>query len=222
MTEVSFAKSFLAAVDSRPTRLTADHVEDPRSYPARPPYILPRSHNPMSRPQPRAAAPGSERSVHVTVRSLLRGQSHQQQQPQLDTDLGHLPVSTSVLEVKTAIVARNSGASLPVERIKLLYRKKPVPDSKVLKDLLSSDTGGSAAIDFSAMVLGGGGADTGAESHTSIAPGSAAKDGSVGMAALKTEEFWADLGGFLQQRLRDKGAADEVLSRFRQSWTEKP
>jgi len=35
MTELSFAKSFLATLDSRPTRLSADHVEDPRSYPAR-------------------------------------------------------------------------------------------------------------------------------------------------------------------------------------------
>lgn len=35
MTEVTFAKQFLAALDSRPLKLSADHVEDPRSYPAR-------------------------------------------------------------------------------------------------------------------------------------------------------------------------------------------
>lgn len=33
MTEVSFAKSFLAALDNRPQKLSADHVEDPKSYP---------------------------------------------------------------------------------------------------------------------------------------------------------------------------------------------
>lgn len=35
MTEVAFAKQFLAALDARPVKLSADHVEDPRSYPAR-------------------------------------------------------------------------------------------------------------------------------------------------------------------------------------------
>lgn len=40
MTEVSFAKSFLSALDSRPQKLSPDHVEDPKSYPARPPVRL--------------------------------------------------------------------------------------------------------------------------------------------------------------------------------------
>lgn len=35
MTEVSFAKSFLTMLDSRPIKLSGEHVEDPRSYPAR-------------------------------------------------------------------------------------------------------------------------------------------------------------------------------------------
>lgn len=33
-TELAFAKSFLSLLDSKPTKLTADHVEDPRNYPA--------------------------------------------------------------------------------------------------------------------------------------------------------------------------------------------
>lgn len=40
MTEVIFARSFLAALDSRPQKLSADHVEDPKSYPARAPVGL--------------------------------------------------------------------------------------------------------------------------------------------------------------------------------------
>lgn len=35
MTELSFAKSFLTTLDSKPSKLTADHVEDAKSYPAR-------------------------------------------------------------------------------------------------------------------------------------------------------------------------------------------
>lgn len=41
MTEVIFARTFLTALDSRPQKLSADHVEDPKSYPARPPVGLP-------------------------------------------------------------------------------------------------------------------------------------------------------------------------------------
>ena len=35
MTELAFAKSFLQTLDSKPTKLSADHLEDPKSYPAR-------------------------------------------------------------------------------------------------------------------------------------------------------------------------------------------
>ena len=35
MTEVSFARQFLSSLDSKPNKISADHVEDPRSYPSR-------------------------------------------------------------------------------------------------------------------------------------------------------------------------------------------
>lgn len=35
MAEVNFARSFLAMLDTRPIKLSGDHVEDPKSYPAR-------------------------------------------------------------------------------------------------------------------------------------------------------------------------------------------
>ena len=41
MSEVSFAKTFLAALDARPSKLSADHVEDPRNYPSRTPVSFP-------------------------------------------------------------------------------------------------------------------------------------------------------------------------------------
>jgi hypothetical protein len=37
MSELTFAKSFLSLLDARPTKITADHVEDPRTYQARTP-----------------------------------------------------------------------------------------------------------------------------------------------------------------------------------------
>lgn len=35
MAEVAFARNFLASLDSKPTKFSADHVEDPRNYPSR-------------------------------------------------------------------------------------------------------------------------------------------------------------------------------------------
>jgi hypothetical protein len=41
MTEVAFAKTFLAALDVRPVKLSPDHVEDPQNLPARGAVRLP-------------------------------------------------------------------------------------------------------------------------------------------------------------------------------------
>jgi len=34
MTEISFARSFLSALDSRPMKLSSDHISDPRQLPS--------------------------------------------------------------------------------------------------------------------------------------------------------------------------------------------
>jgi hypothetical protein len=35
---------------------------------------------------------------------------------------------------------------------------------------------------------------------------------------LETGEFWGDLKGFLQQRIRDEKAAEEVVEVFKGAW----
>lgn len=42
--------------------------------------------------------------------------------------------------------------------------------------------------------------------------------GPSGSEVLKSAEFWDDLKGFLQQRLRDEGEATKLASLFRNSW----
>lgn len=37
MAEVIFARQFLSNLDARPVKLSPDHVEDPKNFPARPP-----------------------------------------------------------------------------------------------------------------------------------------------------------------------------------------
>ena len=149
----------------------------------------------MNRPDGlhRGPAPGQERSVTVDVKSLRN--------PPLDIKLSSQSLNTSILDVKNAV---SSQTSLPTNKMKLLYKKKPIPDSKVLKDLLDQ---GETAIEFSVMVLGGASA---AEAPTAA--------GTSGAAVVAAPAFWDDLRGFLLQRVNDEKEADRLYKLFRSSW----
>ncbi|KAH6645972.1 cell-cycle control medial ring component-domain-containing protein [Truncatella angustata] len=204
MTEVTFAKQFLATLDARPVKLSPDHVEDPRGYPARNAYILPRAPRPMSKPNSRGA-PGSERSLRVTLKSLRN--------PPLDIKLTSQPLSTSVLDLKQKVV-EESG--VPLEKIKLLYKKKPVVDSKILKELVGEDDG--ASVEFSVMVLGGAAA---AAKKPEEAPAADVAQGASGTETLESGEFWDDLKGFLLQRVRDERQASDLFETFQAAYKSK-
>ncbi|KAI1506270.1 cell-cycle control medial ring component-domain-containing protein [Biscogniauxia marginata] len=200
MTEVSFAKTFLTALDARPIKLSPDHVEDPKTYPPRSAYTLPKMPKPMSKRKGTTVAPGQERSLSVAVKSLRN--------PPVDVRLSLQTPNTSILDVKTA-VSRETGIS--VDKMKLLHKKKPVSDSKVLKDLVSGEN--ETSIEFSVMVMGGAAAV--------VKPPEAQKEvaqGQSGREVLGTTEFWDDLKGFLLQRIRDENFAGELADTFQASW----
>ena len=148
--------------------------------------------------KPLKLAPGQERSVTVTLKSLRN--------PPLDIKLTSQPLNTSILDIKSNV---SSQTRIPVAKMKVLHNKKPVPDSKVLKDLLGET---DMAIEFSVMVLGGAAAILPEEPEQ--APATEPK----GAAALETEEFWSDLKGFLMQRLKDQAQAEELSTLFKSSW----
>jgi hypothetical protein len=111
-----------------------------------------------------------------------------------------------------------------VDKIKLLYNKKPTTDSKTLKDLLGDAAESAKDIEFTVMVMGGipAGASPGIQSTepsaasatTPVAEGS----GSSGKDVLSEDGFWIDLQGFLQQRIRDETEATRLSSLFRSAW----
>ncbi|KAK8134102.1 hypothetical protein PG984_006114 [Apiospora sp. TS-2023a] len=217
MTEATFAKQFLAALDSRPVKLSADHVEDPRSYPARSAYTLPRPPKPMSKPQGRSGAgtggpPGSERSFTVVIKSLRN--------PPLDLKLTTQTPNTSMLDLKTAVAAELAGNVAP-EKIKMLYKKKPVVDSKVLKEL--AEEGGPTTLEFSVMVIGGAAAAAAAPTTPKTAEAAQADvaQGTSGTETLESPEFWDDLKGFLLQRIRDEKQATKIFDTFQTAWKAK-
>jgi hypothetical protein len=156
----------------------------------------------MPRPLPKKQklAPGQERSLTVTLKSLRN--------PPLDISLSAQPLSTSVLSLKEAIEAQSS---IPASKVRILYQKKPVPDSKILKDVVGDDEKVNK-LDFTVMVIGGAAAlkpQPGEEVEPKVGTGI------IGTDALHTEEFWQDLNGFLNQRLKDEQTATKCTALFR-------
>lgn len=169
-------------------------------------YILPRMPKPMSKAV--SLAPGQERSVTVRIKSLRN--------PPLDIRLSSQPLNTSILDVKTSV---SSETTIPVDKIKVLHKKKPVADSKVLKDLLGED---ETSVEFSVMVLGGAAAAASPapknEEDPAAADAASTAQGTSGEAVLQTDAFWTDLRGFLSQRIRDEKITEELFAKFLSSW----
>ena len=144
-------------------------------------------------------APGQERSISVSLKSLRN--------PPLDIKLTSQAPNTSILDVKTAL---GEQTRIPVDKIKILHNKKPVADSKVLKELVGDD---ATAIEFSIMVMGG---------AASIKPAADATgetaQGPSGKEVVESEAFWEDLHGFLLQRVKDEKQANELLGLFSSAW----
>lgn len=155
-------------------------------------------------------APGQERSVTVHIKSLRN--------PPLDIRLSSQALNTSILDLKASV---SSETSIPTDKIKVLYKKKPVSDSKVLKDLLGD---AETSVEFSVMIIGGaasaaaaaGGAK--AEEKEPAAAAAAVAQGVSGEEVLGTDAFWTDLRGFLSQRIRDEKIAEELFGKFLSSW----
>lgn len=166
----------------------------------------------MSKPRGRAAAaPGQERSVTVTLRSLRN--------PPLDITLAAQALDTSLLDVKQAAAAR---ARIPADKLKILHNKRPVPDSKILRDVVGE--GQAAVVEFSVMVIGGAAAILPEE--TMDVDGDAGEGAGAarrrraekGEAAVEQDRFWEDLNGFLMQRVKDEDTAAELTTVFKNAW----
>lgn len=145
-------------------------------------------------------APGQERSLTVTLKSLRN--------PPLDLTLKSQAPNTSILNLKEEITAQTA---IPTDKLRILHRKKPVPDSKVLRDLVADD---EIKVEFSVMVLGGAAAVKKADEE--VIPLVMQAGGAVEI--LGTEEFWGDLKGFLVQRLRDDEEGEKVFGVFKKAW----
>jgi hypothetical protein len=136
------------------------------------------------------------------------------------------PASTSVFDLKTAYAAQTS---IPATKIKLLYKKKPVTDSKTVAEVVGVDAG--SEVEFGVMVLGGAvatpvqspPASAPAEDEKGLASALESKTDTPGAQgpsgkAVVNEDFWEDLQGFVVQRIRDEKEGERMVGVFKSAW----
>ncbi|KAK2732650.1 hypothetical protein FQN55_004031 [Onygenales sp. PD_40] len=245
MAELTFTKSFLTALDSRPVKLPADYVFDPRSFPSPHPFTLPRlsdAHPSMPKKIKRTAIPGSSKSITVHLKSARN--------PVLNITLDNCAISTTtVQELKQAVQARvqttngeNQPAKVPLDKIKVLWKKKPA-QGQMLSEVLGNDASilsGGKEVELGLMILGGAQLapeptkeDQGHAAKETMAAESSVPiqgDGeesdqtalqnppSRAKETLSTEEFWTDLEDFIRGKVHDSTDASRIKDVFRKAW----
>ncbi|KAF2738657.1 hypothetical protein EJ04DRAFT_42513 [Polyplosphaeria fusca] len=197
MSELTFARTFLTALDARPQKLSSDHIADPRSYPPQPAFVLPKLSTPPHPARPNAApptsTPASSSSLTITLKPMKPSS------PTLPlNDIN--AATTSIFDLKERYSA---ASSVPTGRIKILYKKKPAVDSKTVAEVIGSEAG--ASVEFSVMLMGG-----------AVFGGSAAVPSPP--AAAPSEAFWEDLKGFVLQRIRDEKEGERLVELFKGAW----
>lgn len=240
MSELSFTKSFLSTLDSRPVKLRADHVFDPEQVGLRVPvsafswsrvsqliisqYTLPRlqpPHPEMPKKVKSTQAPGSSKSITVNVKSARN--------PALEFAIPNAPLATTSLQdIRDAVGQRvidAQGNPVPLDKIKILYRRKPVPGTaKTIAEILADEPdmlAGGKAVEFGVMIMGG--AQVAATQPEAAEPSDKsppkAAVGPSGAEVLQSEAFWDDLQGFLEQRLKDETEAKRLRAMFHNAWS---
>lgn len=141
------------------------------------------------------------------------------------------PPTKSLYDIK---VQYASEANFDVSKIKLLRNKKPVADSKSLRDALGEETTGAnepqkeTELEFSVMVMAGAALPPAAAAAPSPNPPAAEKmdvdqtppvpQGPSRSDVLAKDEFWHDLKGFLLQRVRDEAESEKLAEIFKAAW----
>ncbi|EDU40662.1 conserved hypothetical protein [Pyrenophora tritici-repentis Pt-1C-BFP] len=227
MSELSFCKSFLSALDARPAKLSSDHIADARQYPAQGAYTLPRLQHPPhpQRPNPKTSTDnGSTSTSSQTISITLKPMK-----PSTPTiPLSSIdPAKTSVYDIKQQFATQ---ASLSAAKIKILYKKKPVTDSKTLLEVIGSDAG--SEVEFGVMVMAGHGCPpavapptesekglaSAGETIAGTASGTAGSGAESGKDIVATDEFWGDLKAFMLQRIKDAEEGERLVGVFKEAW----
>jgi hypothetical protein len=143
-----------------------------------------------------ATTPGAEAVINVVLKSVRN--------PPLDMRLPSQSSTTSILELKNRVAG---DLGVPVAKVKLLQNKKPVADSKVLKELVAER---ETAIELAVMVMGGVPAKKEA-AENKVEAGDKRN-------VVASEKFWEELRVFLLHKVGEENAAEEMLGVFKAAW----
>lgn len=177
-----------------------------------------------------AAAPGSAKSVTVQLKSARN--------PVLEVSLDNVPLTTTTIHdlreaVRQRTVAADGTQSPAADKIKILYKKKPVGGSaertlaEILGDSEPEVLSGGKTVEFGIMIMGGASvkpevtespAGAGAKIAETVPYPSKPAEGASGSEVLQTEEFWKDLEGFLELRTKDTVESLRLAGIFKRAW----
>lgn len=192
---------------------------------------MPKPTHPFPSRKRAAPSPGSQQTISVTLKPIKASAE--------TTSLPSQSPDTTILDLKTEYAQK---ANHDVSKIKLLYNKRPASDLKTLKELLPEPT--PKEVEFSVMIMGGAGVASPAAPSTPAleipdptklpaktqvsdpAPLSekaeslaqtTSSSGNNAADVLKSDDFWADLKGFLVQRLKDEAEGERLLGLFKKA-----
>ena len=187
-----------------------------------------------------AEAPGSSKSIAVHLKSARN--------PSLDITLDKLPLSSAtVQDLKEEVQRRvkpttssgeGQGGKVPLEKIKILWKRKPVHGNTVAEVLADEPglLGGGGHAEFGVMILGGATAltpeEVQASAEAATAEAGATQEVTVDSGAkseqnvqeksadavLAEASFWNELEDFLRTKVHDDQTAARVRSLFKDAW----
>lgn len=183
-------------------------------------YTLPRlqpPHPEMPKKVKQRQAPGASKSITIRLKSARN--------PALEFTVPNTPLaSTSVEDMKDAVRARvvdSEGNKVALEKIKILYKRKPVTGKSVAEVLADEPDmmAGGKEVEFGVMVMGGAKVveptKEGEDQEWENVPSQPAAEGE---RVLENDDFWDDLQTYLGQRLQDGGQAKKLRELFRNAW----
>jgi len=136
---------------------------------------------------------------------------------------------SSIYDVKAACAAQSGYTT---EKVKILWERKPVSDSKTVKEVIGEAAAPGAEVEMGVMFMGqptqaptGGSAESSAvpvseepERRESVYEDASSAQAGHGEAVLESKEFWDELQGFVSQKLHNESLTTNVMQGFRQSW----
>jgi hypothetical protein len=107
-------------------------------------YTLPKLPHPLPKKRKTTSVTTSPSTITITLKSSRN--------PPLNITLSSQSPFTSILDLKASV---SEQASIPIEKIKVLYNKKPAGDTKTVAELLGDKAQATTEVELGLMILGG-------------------------------------------------------------------